>query len=283
MLNSGSFDGAEARMQQIENRIGAKIEIATRRKSRKETTGTSSVEENSFEATLSAMLNNQMLVSGFGDKKDDDSLLGGSSSNMLNMGMLGMLQKMQSSRAYNNYDMDLSNGLFSKLANNGVENARFNPVKSATLPVQGRVSSQFSNMHAGDHGRLDPVSGHRHSHMGVDIAAAKGSPIESPWSGQVTYVGKVDGFGKGTVIVAHPETRQPDGKILYSVFGHNDQVFVKPGDQIGKGQVFATVGSDGHSTGPHLHWETRWAQPNVRGKDIFKSEIAMAVDPLSFA
>ena len=59
------------------------------------------------------------------------------------------------------------------------------------------------------------------------------------------------------MIVAHENQVQADGKILYSVFGHNDKAFVKVGEQVRAGEIFATVGSEGRSTGPHVHYEVR--------------------------
>jgi len=38
-------------------------------------------------------------------------------------------------------------------------------------------------------------------------------------------------------------------------YGHNSQVLVKAGDTVQKGQLLALVGSTGHSTGPHVHFE----------------------------
>ncbi len=148
-------------------------------------------------------------------------------------------------------------------------------VTEAELPVDGRISS-----HYGD--RTHPVNGHHHFHSGVDIAAPLGTAIKAPWQGKVVYIGNVSGFGANTVIMAHPETAQKDGKIVYSIFGHNDSVSAAVGDVINKGDSFATVGSEGRSTGPHLHWETRLAEPGLAGKDIFKHEVSMTVNPLKF-
>lgn len=145
-----------------------------------------------------------------------------------------------------------------------------------TVPVQGRVSSTYGN-------RTHPVTGHGHFHSGVDIAAAKGSPIRMPWDGKVVFVGNVDGFGPNTVIVAHEGKTQADGKILYSIFGHNSKVLAHNGDSLKSGEVVATVGSEGRSTGPHLHWEVRVAPAGITGKDIFKKHIAYTIDPMTVA
>ncbi len=150
------------------------------------------------------------------------------------------------------------------------------PAQTMLFPLKGQISSEYGE-------RTHPMTGHKHFHSGVDIAAAKGSPIRMPWDGRVVYVGQVDGFGKNTVIVAHENQVQPDGKILYSVFGHNDNVFIGRGEYIKQGEVFASVGSDGHSTGPHLHWETRVAPMGLAGKEVFNRNLSMTTNPLNLA
>lgn len=142
------------------------------------------------------------------------------------------------------------------------------------FPVKGEISSDYGK-------RAHPISGHDHFHSGVDIAAKKGTIIRAPFEGKVVHVGYVQGFGNNTVVIAHENQVQPDGKILYSVFGHNDKALVHKGDHIKQGEIFATVGSEGNSTGPHLHWETRIAPAGIEGTDIFKHEISHTVDPMS--
>lgn len=148
--------------------------------------------------------------------------------------------------------------------------------KKMVFPLKGTISSEYGQ-------REHPIDGHEHFHTGVDIAAAKGSPIRMPYDGRVVYVGHVAGFGDNTVIVAHENQIQPDGKILYSIFGHNEHAFVKEGEQVLAGEIFATVGSEGNSTGPHLHWETRIAPAGVTGTKIFERNLSMAIDPMSLA
>lgn len=152
----------------------------------------------------------------------------------------------------------------------------FQASESLLFPLKGRISSDYGK-------RSHPITGHAHFHNGIDIAANKGASIRMPYSGTVAYVGKVSGFGNNTVIVAHENQKQADGQILYSVFGHNDNVFVQAGDTVKQGEIFATVGNEGNSTGPHLHWETRIAPQGIAALDVFKQEIAMTVDPMNLA
>ncbi|MBX6395419.1 MAG: peptidoglycan DD-metalloendopeptidase family protein [Alicyclobacillaceae bacterium] len=85
-------------------------------------------------------------------------------------------------------------------------------------------------------------------HNGIDIGAPLGSPIVAVDDGVVVYAGPASGFGHWIVI------RHANG--LMSVYGHmyGSGVLVSQGQQVKRGQVIGLVGSDGESTGPHLHF-----------------------------
>jgi len=103
------------------------------------------------------------------------------------------------------------------------------------LPIQGRISSPFG------------ATRHHRQHKGVDIAAARGTPIEASAGGEVVYAGWTHGYGK-TVLIKHQEG-------YYTRYAHADKLMVTRGDRVQIGQQVATVGSTGHATGPHLHFE----------------------------
>ena len=107
-------------------------------------------------------------------------------------------------------------------------------------PVRGWVTSDFGM-------RRSPLSGHRQLHAGIDIAGPTGSPVHAPGEGGVTFAGRHGGFGK-MVIIDH-------GYGISTVYGHNSEIFVKEGNMVKRGDLLARVGSTGHSTGPHLHYE----------------------------
>lgn len=103
------------------------------------------------------------------------------------------------------------------------------------LPVKGRISSNFGAART------------NHSHKGVDIAVGKGTPINAAATGKVVFSGWQKGYGK-TLVIEHN-----DGRLTR--YAHAENLLVSKGDTVNVGQKIATVGSTGHSTGPHLHFE----------------------------
>ena len=85
----------------------------------------------------------------------------------------------------------------------------------------------------------------RRPHYGIDIAAAKGTKIKNSNSGNVLLAANNLFFTGGTIIIEH-------GHGLISIYSHLEKIFVKKGDFVKKGELIATVGSTGRSTGPHL-------------------------------
>ena len=85
-------------------------------------------------------------------------------------------------------------------------------------------------------------------HEGIDIGAACGTPIHAAAAGTVIYSGWMDGYGN-FVIIDH-------GNGLATAYGHQSAIYVS-GGHVSQGQTIGAVGSTGHSTGCHLHFEVR--------------------------
>lgn len=87
------------------------------------------------------------------------------------------------------------------------------------------------------------------SHKGVDIANSIGTPIYAVMDGTVISAGPASGFGNWVRI------QHGDGSI--SVYGHMqaNMIYVREGQQVRCGENIAGIGSEGQSTGPHLHFE----------------------------
>lgn len=85
---------------------------------------------------------------------------------------------------------------------------------------------------------------------GINIVAAKGTPVKAAAAGNVLYAGEeVRGFGK-LVLIGHA-----DGYV--TAYAHNDELNVTRGAAVTKGQVIAKVGQSGNVTSPQLHFEIR--------------------------
>ena len=103
-------------------------------------------------------------------------------------------------------------------------------------PVSGPVTSPFGWRW----GRM---------HEGIDIGVSYGTPIHAAASGTVIYCGWESGYGNLTVL--------DHGGNLATAYGHQSSIAVSCGQHVGQGDVIGYVGSTGHSTGPHLHFEVR--------------------------
>lgn len=86
-------------------------------------------------------------------------------------------------------------------------------------------------------------------HEGIDLASPTGSPIHAACEGKVTFVGRKNGYGL-CVMISH-------GNGLQTLYGHTSRTYVHTGERVQRGERIAAVGSTGHSTGPHLHFEVR--------------------------
>lgn len=112
----------------------------------------------------------------------------------------------------------------------------------AIYPVRGRISSRFGP-------RTHPKTQEQKNHLGIDIVARSGSPVAATADGRVVFSGHRKGYGK-VIVINH-------GFGFQTVYAHNSHLAVRSGFRVKRGQVIARVGSTGHTTGPHLHYEVR--------------------------
>src|SRR4051812_13844401 len=87
-------------------------------------------------------------------------------------------------------------------------------------------------------------------HQGQDIACGYGTAIHAVKTGTVVFAGVMGGYGNA-VIIDH-------GGGFSTLYGHQSRMAVGQGQHVNQGDIIGFVGSTGHSTGPHLHFETRF-------------------------
>ena len=93
-----------------------------------------------------------------------------------------------------------------------------------------------------------------HGNNGVDLAAPKGTPIVAAASGTVIFARAAYNGGYGyMVMISHPNGTQ-------TLYAHQSKIAAHVGDQVSKGEIIGYIGSTGHSTGPHLHFEVHGAK-----------------------
>ncbi|MFL5619331.1 MAG: M23 family metallopeptidase [Gemmatimonadaceae bacterium] len=109
------------------------------------------------------------------------------------------------------------------------------------LPVIGAIASRFSRS------RRHPLLHVLRPHLGVDVAAPRGTQITAPAPGRVTFVGRKFGFGL-VVEIEH-------GNGVLTRYAHCGSALVSEGTRVQRGMPIATVGTSGLTTGPHLHYE----------------------------
>ncbi len=111
-------------------------------------------------------------------------------------------------------------------------------------PTGGHISSPYG-------WRVNPYTGDHALHAGTDLAPGCNAPIVAAHSGVVIFAGYNGGYGNFILL--------DNGDGISTGYGHivNGGILVSAGEQVSAGQQIARVGSTGHSTGCHLHFEVR--------------------------
>lgn len=120
------------------------------------------------------------------------------------------------------------------------EGRMINGIEFVTAPVSGRISSRY--------GVNESIR--NHTHKGLDIAASNGTTIVAAADGVVKYAQFNNGGYGNLVIISH-------GNGVETYYAHCSRLYVSQGQSVKAGEAIAAVGSTGHSTGNHLHFEIR--------------------------
>lgn len=145
------------------------------------------------------------------------------------------------------------------------------PSISPVDPRHSWISSQFGM-------RISPFTGKEQFHLGVDIAAWKGTPITATAKGRVVHVGKIGPLGL-MVKIQHLQG-------LVTEYGHLLKATVKRGQSVNRGEVIGTMGDSGRSTGYHLHYGIKrdgdHVDPRAYMADWDRNAVLMAeTDPVT--
>ncbi|HSB61546.1 MAG TPA: M23 family metallopeptidase [Vicinamibacteria bacterium] len=107
-------------------------------------------------------------------------------------------------------------------------------------PARGYLSAGFGN-------RLDPFTGLKDFHSGIDISTPIGTKVQAPADGVVIFCGVKGGYGNAMVI--------DHGYGVITRYAHMAGFSVRPGHRVRRGDPIGFVGNSGRSTAPHLHYE----------------------------
>ena len=123
-------------------------------------------------------------------------------------------------------------------------------------PIEGKLTSQFGE-------RTHPVTKKPTFHNGIDLAAAKGTPVKAAGAGIVVRAEFDEGYGN-VVDVDH-------GSDVVTRYSQLDTIGVSVGESVDTAQVIGTVGASGkYATGPHLHFEVLESGKAKDPADYFK-------------
>lgn len=132
-----------------------------------------------------------------------------------------------------------------------VPNSAVINVTGSAMPHMGRVTSPYG--YRPRFGRM---------HKGVDIGLKMNDTVRAAFDGKIRLTNyEAKGYGNYVII------RHPNG--LETVYGHLNKHLVKPNQVVKAGDPIGLGGSTGRSTGPHLHFETRYMGYAINPAAIF--------------
>ncbi len=133
-----------------------------------------------------------------------------------------------------------------------VPNTKVLDVRHYVMPIKGNyVTSHYG---------WRPQFGR--THKGIDLRSAVGDTVYSAFSGRVRLT-RFERGGYGFYVIVRHENG------LETVYGHLSRFLVKPDQYVKAGQPIALSGNTGRSTGPHLHFETRFMGYAINPEAIF--------------
>ena len=123
--------------------------------------------------------------------------------------------------------------------------------KSVVIDLVDSLTSYHCPYQGAVHPRGKYGPRRRRQHQGVDLPLKMGDPIYAAFCGRVR-ISQYNKGGYGNLVII----RHDNG--LETYYGHLSERMVEPGQWVEAGQIIGLGGSTGRSTGPHLHFETRY-------------------------
>ncbi|OBT17710.1 peptidase M23 [Vibrio tasmaniensis] len=141
-------------------------------------------------------------------------------------------------------DVSLEDRIDAAAVDSAVRATMFRLIPNDSPMAYQRISSSYGS-------RTNPISGKRHVHTGIDLTCKRGEDIVAPADGVIETVRpSKKGFGNFITM------RHSFG--FMSSYAHLQKFKVRSGQFVSKGDVIASCGNSGNSTGPHLHYEVRF-------------------------
>lgn len=132
-------------------------------------------------------------------------------------------------------------------------------------PTPGRISGRYGSQRV--------LNGKpRRPHLGLDIAAPAGTPVQASADGEVVLAEGDLFYTGGTVIIDH-------GHGLTTIYSHLASVDVDVGDDVDQGDQVGTVGATGRATGPHLDWRINWFNVRLDPELVLSAQEGSAEQP----
>jgi len=119
--------------------------------------------------------------------------------------------------------------------------------KKKLVPTMAPVEGGWYSSNYG--WRIDPFTGQRAFHEGIDFIAEQGTPVKAAAGGVVVYSDFHPQYGN-MIEIDH-------GNELITRYAHNSTRLVKVGEVVLRGVKIGEVGKTGRATGTHLHFEVR--------------------------
>ncbi|PKP09435.1 MAG: peptidase M23 [Bacteroidetes bacterium HGW-Bacteroidetes-4] len=132
-----------------------------------------------------------------------------------------------------------------------VELAKEKEVFLASIPAISPIADKDLTRFASGYGyRIHPIYRTRKMHTGIDLTAPAGTEVYATGDGKIIKIGYTPGgYGK-RIIIDH-------GFGYKTLYAHLNDIYVREGQKVKRGELIGAVGNTGRSTAPHLHYEVR--------------------------